>query len=132
MKRMAQIVTVAVVVAFLSVLALGVAAAATQSAAKPAVVNGELIDMGCYVGHMAKGEKHAECATKCISGGMPMGVLTAKGQVYLLTMDHDNPDAYNKAKEFAGKQVKVTGPMHVRSGIKSIDVGSVEAVASAK
>lgn len=132
MKRTNLILTLALA-ACLSLLALGVALAAESHAGgKPSVVSGELVDMGCYIGHMAKGEKHTDCAAKCVSGGMPMGVLTSGGKLYLLTMDHDNPDAYNKAKDFAGKQVKVTGPTHVRNGINTIDVVSAETVAMAK
>ncbi len=97
-----------------------------MAAAKPAVTVGELVDMGCYVGHGAKGEKHTDCAAKCIAGGMPMGVLTSSGQLYVLAMDHTNPDPYNKAKDMAGKQVKVGGPVHVRNGVKTIDVMSAE------
>lgn len=134
MKRTTRILTAAAVAACLSLFALGVALAANdhEHGGKPSVVNGELVDMGCYIGHMAKGEKHADCAAKCVSGGMPMGLLTSAGKLYLLTMDHANPDAYNKAKDFAGKQVKVTGPTHVRNGINTIDVVSAEMVAMAK
>lgn len=133
MKRMALILTVAIAAACLTILGLGIAMAAGEHAGgKPSVVSGELVDMGCYIGHMAKGEKHSDCAAKCVSGGMPMGVLTSAGKLYLLTMDHANPDAYNKAKDFAGKQVKVTGPTHVRNGINTIDVVSAEALAMAK
>lgn len=134
MKRTTRILTAAVVAACLSLFALGVALAANDHGhgGKPSMVSGELVDMGCYIGHMAKGEKHADCAAKCVSGGMPMGVLTSAGKLYLLTMDHANPDAYNKAKDFAGKQVKVTGPTHVRNGINTIDVVSAEVVAMAK
>ena len=58
MKRMAVILAVALTLA----LAMGVALAANEhaAAAKPSVVSGELVDMGCYIGHMAKGEKHSE------------------------------------------------------------------------
>ena len=133
MKRISLILTLAIAVACLTTLGLGIAMAADMhGGGKPTTLSGELVDMGCYIGHMAKGEKHADCAAKCVSGGMPMGVLTSAGKLYLLTMDHANPDAYNKAKEFAGKQVKITGPTHVRNGVNTIDVVSAETVAMAK
>ncbi|HET7497944.1 MAG TPA: hypothetical protein VFM00_06565 [Candidatus Eisenbacteria bacterium] len=132
MKRTTLILTVAIAAACLA-FALGTALAAdVHAGGKPTTLSGELVDMGCYIGHMAKGEKHADCAAKCVSGGMPMGVLTSSGKLYLLTMDHANPDAYNKAKDFAGKQVKITGPTHVRNGVNTIDVVSAETVAMAK
>jgi hypothetical protein len=92
-----------------------------KAEAKTANVTGEVIDTGCYMAHGATGEKHASCATKCIAGGMPMGLLTDAGTLYLITMNHDNPDAYNKLKEMAAKKVVVTGVTHERSGMKAID-----------
>jgi len=115
------------------VFALGVGAEDTKgakAAAKTMTVKGELVDMGCYVGHGAKGEKHKDCATKCIAGGMPMGLLTDKGKLYLLTLNHDNADPYNKAKEMASSMVEVTGQVSTRNGVSAIDVTDVKPVAA--
>lgn len=131
MRRFALLFAVVVAVACLWI---GIAPAANEHSAaaeKQSTVTGELVDMGCYTGHMAKGEKHADCAAKCIAGGMPMGVLTSSGKLYLLTMDHASPDAYNKAKDFAGKSVKITGATHTRNGVNTIEVVSAEEVAMA-
>ena len=95
---------------------------------KPAVLTGEIVDTGCYLGHAARGAQHAECAMKCVNGGMPMGLLTAKGAVYLITMNHDNPDAFNKLKTMVGKTVAVTGAVMTRCGMKGIDVTSFKPV----
>lgn len=99
--------------------------------AKMTEITGELVDMGCYVGHSAKGEKHSECATKCIAGGMPMGLLSANGRIFLLTMDHANPDAYNKVKKMAGKRVTVSGSRHEKNGIVTLDVVTASIAAPA-
>jgi hypothetical protein len=119
-----------IVFAMLAGLSIGAAQTASadskHAAAKMSEITGELVDMGCYVGHAAKGEKHAECAAKCIAGGMPMGLVTANGRIYLLTMNHANPDPYNKAKEMAGKRVKVSGPVREKGGIKTLDVVMAE------
>jgi hypothetical protein len=93
-------------------------------------IRGEVVDTGCYLGHAAKGEKHIACATKCINQGMPMGLLTSEGTLYLLTMNHDNPDPYNQIKEMAGKTVAVTGEVMERSGMKGIDVAAFKPVAT--
>ena len=92
-------------------------------------ITGEVVDMGCYLGHGAKGEGHIACATKCINNGMPMGLLTSDGKLFLLTMNHDNPDPYNKIKEMAGKTVAVTGAAMARSGMSAIDVTDFKPVA---
>ena len=117
--------------AILLTLASGVAwAQAHESQAgkappKSRTLTGEIVDMGCYLGREAKGADHRSCALKCVAGGMPMGLLTADGSLYLLTMNHENADAYNKAKEMAGLAVEVTGPVFERDGIKALDLVSI-------
>lgn len=100
-------------------------------AAAPASITGEVVDTGCYLGHAAKGEKHIGCATKCIANGMPMGLLTDKGELYLLTLNHDNADPYNALKKMAGKMVTVSGAVNERGGMRGIDVTSFKAAAAA-
>ncbi len=119
-------------IAAVAVLALG--AYADQAAMKKNPVKtltGELVDTGCYLDHGAHGEKHIGCATKCIAGGMPMGLLTKDGTLYLLTLNHENADPYNQLKEMAGKMVSVTGAVMTRSGMKGIDVTEAKLVAEA-
>jgi hypothetical protein len=94
-------------------------------------LTGELVDTGCYLGHGAKGEKHIDCATKCIANGMPMGLLTADGTLYLITLDHENADPYNALKNMAGKTVTVTGTVMTRNGMKGIDVTEAKEAAAA-
>jgi hypothetical protein len=88
-------------------------------------VRGEVVDMGCYLGHGAKGADHVSCATKCLAQGMPMGILTSNGTLYLVTLDHDNADPYNDLKGMAGKDVTVTGELLTRSGMKAITATTV-------
>ena len=124
---MKVLLIVLAMVACLTGLAVGIAMAnqGHTAPAKTVEYTGELVDMGCYVGHTAKGEKHSECAAKCIAGGMPMGLLSANGRIFLLTMDHANPDAYNKVKKMAGKRVTVSGSRHEKNGIVTLDVVTV-------
>ena len=116
-------------------LAVAVAAMAETKAAKPApkpvTLKGELVDMGCYVSHEAKGEKHKGCATKCVAGGMPMGLLTADNKLYLLTLDHENADPYNQAKDLMSAMVEVTGIVSERGGARIIDVTGLKEVQAA-
>ena len=88
-------------------------------------ITGEVVDMGCWLGHAARGEKHISCATKCLAQGMPMGLLTSNGTLYLITLDHDNADPYNSLKDMAGKNATVTGELMTRSGMKAIVASTV-------
>jgi len=98
--------------------------------AAPMSITGEVVDAGCYLGHGERGPKHAECAKQCVAGGMPMCLLTSDGSVYLLTMNHENPDPYNKLKTMPGKMVTVTGAVMMRGGMNAIDVASMKGMVS--
>jgi len=58
----------------------------------PLTLSGEIVDSKCYLGVMNPGEGkvHRDCATRCISGGVPVAfVLNSKdqsGSVYFLQM----------------------------------------------
>jgi len=122
----------------LGALAVAVAAIAdtketkvAKAVPKPVTLKGELVDMGCYVSHGAMGEKHKGCATKCVAGGMPMGLLTSDNKLFLLTLNHDNPDPYNKAKGMMAAMVEVTGMVAERDSIRILDVTDVKSAAAA-
>ena len=111
-------------------IVLAMSAQADQPSKHPStVVTGELVDTGCYLGHSSKGQSHAECAAMCISEGMPMGVLTQKGKLYLVTMNHESPDAFKKLKKMAGKNVAVTGHLYTRAGMTAIEIDSFKPAA---
>lgn len=121
------------IILLVSVALLGVslqAGAHEMHKHKASTLTGEVVDTGCYLGHAARGADHVGCATKCINGGMPMGLLTGKGTLYLITMNHDNPDAYNRLKGMAGKRVTVRGEIMTRGGTRGIDVTAFKPVAS--
>jgi hypothetical protein len=104
---------------------------AAKAAPKPVTLKGELVDMGCYVSHDARGEKHKGCATKCVAGGMPMGLLTSDNKLYVLTVNHDNADPYNQAKDLMSAMVEITGVVSERGGARIIDVTELKATAAA-
>ena len=85
-------------------------------------VQGEVVDLACYMGHQAMGKKHKDCAEMCIKGGMPIGLVTDKGDVYLMLEDHTNKEAYQSLKGMAGDQVKVLGDLHKRGRLEAIIV----------
>jgi hypothetical protein len=103
-------------------------AGAAHAAVVSKTVTGEVVDLSCYLGHGGKGAGHKECAANCIANGGPMGLLTSKGVLYVLTMNHDNADAYNQAKKHAGDPVKVSGPITTRNATRALEVNSVVAM----
>ena len=87
-------------------------------------VQGEVLDMACYMAHEGQGAKHKKCADKCIQGGAPLGLLTKEGQVYLLVEDHASPKPYAQIKGWAAEQVRVEGKVYERGGVRAIVVQS--------
>lgn len=86
--------------------------------------SGKLIDLACYLpkGNMAHGDRHFKCSLRCADAGMPMGLLTNSGKVYLLFPDHDDTTAYHQAKGMMHQSVNITGFAVERSGLHAISV----------
>jgi len=97
-----------------------------HDAPKGVTVQGEILDMACFVAHDGKGPKHAACAAKCLKDGQPMGLLAKDGTVYLLFGDHEDTSAFVKTKELVAKNVEIAGEAANRDRIKGIIVKSVK------
>ena len=89
-------------------------------------VQGEIVDLACYMAKGSKGAAHKQCAQMCAKKGVPIGVLTDAGEVYLLLDDHNNPDPYDAAKKLAGDRAEVTGKKFSKQGIASIVVSAAK------
>lgn len=89
-------------------------------------VQGEVVDMACYMSKGSKGAAHKACAVLCAKKGVPIGLLTDAGELYLLLDDHNNPDPYDDAKKLAGERAEVTGKKYAKQGVASIVVASVK------
>ncbi len=96
---------------------------AATEAKKGDKITGEVVDVTCFANHDAKGEKHAACASKCLSAGMPAGIL-ADGKLYIVTMkDHTAPSA--KLAAWAGKEVVATGSHIEKDGTHIFEIDTV-------
>lgn len=91
-------------------------------------VQGEIVDMACYMSHDGKGEKHKKCAEMCIKGGSPIGLLTENGKVYLLVEDHANQQPYLSLRELAAEQARTTGAYRNKGGVQAIVVAKSEKI----
>lgn len=82
-------------------------------------VTGEVLDMACYLDHGASGEKHAGCAEKCISSGLPVGLKSTDGMVYLLIGEHKPANA--ELAQYAAKTITVKGKFVNRDGMNLLE-----------
>jgi hypothetical protein len=92
-------------------------------------LTGELVDTKCYFGVMrpAVGKVHRGCAVRCLSGGIPPGLLVRNGNesstVYLLE-DRDGL-AVKLDPEWAGRNLHVRGIVEKRANLWSLRVESM-------
>ena len=113
--------------ALASLVGLAPAVAAPRAGAQEAVtVSGEVVDLACYLSKGSKGKRHKQCAELCAKKGLPLGVLTDGGDVYLVIEDHDDPAPYEKVKELAGERVTVSGKKFVKGGVQSVLVAETK------
>jgi len=82
-------------------------------------VTGEVLDMACYLDHGAQGDKHAGCAQKCISSGLPVGLKGTDGTTYLLIGEH--MPANQELAQYAAKTITVKGKLVSRDGLNLLE-----------
>jgi hypothetical protein len=109
--------------AYLNSMVIGIAFAIPVMAADKeegaTTVKGEVLDMACYLDHGASGEKHAGCAEKCISSGLPVGIKDASGKVYFVIGEHKPMNS--ELAPYAGKEVTLKGKLATRDGINLLE-----------
>ena len=81
-------------------------------------ITGEIVDMMCYVDHNASGSKHAECGTKCIKNGGPVGIVS-DGKAYLVVGAHKPMN--DELAPLAGKTVTLRGKLANNGGISLLE-----------
>jgi hypothetical protein len=114
-----RIATGSVLVGF---LALGLAWPATAKAQEDVTVQGEIVDLACYLPKGSRGPAHKSCAQMCAKRGAPIAVLTDAGDLYLLVDDHNDPEPYQAAKKLAGDRAEIKGNKYSRQGMAGIVV----------
>jgi hypothetical protein len=93
-------------------------------------VTGEVLDVACYFDDGGSGPDHAACARMCIASGLPVGIKTKEGKVYVLIGKQEPPSAQPAAKHetlndqlapYAGKIVTVNGTIVTKEGVNVIE-----------
>ena len=110
----------------LAIVAAALAWSPPARAQDEVTVQGEIIDMACYMAKGSHGAAHKACAQMCAKKGVPVGVLTDGGELYLLLDDHNDPDPYDNARKLAGARAEVSGKKFSKQGVASIVVGRVK------
>jgi len=122
--RKLLIVLAAAALALLAVAAF----AGDKEEAKTVTLEGEILDMYCFMNHpdTGQGADHAKCATKCIQKGLPIGLKVGDDVYLIIGKDHES--ASDLVAEFAGMQSRVTGMVVEHHGMKAFEIVSIEKI----
>lgn len=97
---------------------------------QPITVEGEVVDMFCYISRhkgSGKGPEHAACTNACIRSGGAVGFATNDGELYVLINKTSTPIKARVAG-LAGRKVKVTGSKIERDDVEAIMVDKIERI----
>ncbi len=90
-------------------------------------LQGEILDMTCFLHKGSKGRRHRACAEMCAEKGLPIGILTDADEVFLLIEDHDDPAAYAAAAKLAGHKAALKGKKYSKGAVAAIMVTEAKA-----
>jgi hypothetical protein len=125
-SRIAQLAAAILISASLTVLLMKWSEHRNRPAAsaQEIVVTGEVLDMTCYIASNLSGPAHAECARICIKNGLPAGIKTQDGKVYLLTSE-PGQSINAQVADYAAKIVTIKGKQSVRDGFAQLQVEEI-------
>lgn len=109
----------------------GMSAAASSQAAegKRVRITGEVIDSWCYLTEIMYplGTAHHQCAVWCAAGGIPVGIKSDDGKVYMvLKIGDDSASVANPALlKIQSHKVTADGDLYVRDGMNYLLVSRV-------
>ena len=92
-------------------------------------LQGTVVDMHCYVTHGLHDAGHTSCSNACIARGVPAGFLADDGTLYVL-FDEKPFSVKEKVAGLADVPARLTGTPVVRSGIRGLQIKTIERLAS--
>ena len=116
------------VFALLALIPLTLAAQAHEAAAGTEMtITGQVIDLNCYVTNGASGAGHKACASGCSKAGVPLGILSSDGTIYMPVSSKPGDPQNAKLSAFSEGNVKVTGIHRMSHGLHTIEIKTVAA-----
>lgn len=93
------------------------------------VLTGELVDTKCYLGVMrpAVGKVHRACAVRCLSGGVPPGLLVQdkSGSQIAVPLVGDNGGRISVDPQWAARTLTVEGTLEIVDGLPLLKTGLI-------
>ena len=115
---------VAAIIVLATTMSSAVSAGA-QPKGERITVTGEAVDMWCYLEGGDRGAAKKACATACAKAGNAIGVIDAKGNLYLAAGLKDHQPAQALLVDRMNEPVTVTGTLVRKDGVQMIYIESV-------
>jgi hypothetical protein len=90
-------------------------------------ITGQVVDLNCFTTNGASGAGHKACAQACAKAGVPLGVLSSDGTIYVPVSSKPGDPQNSKLEPFIEGKVKVTGLHRMASGLHTIEIKTVSA-----
>ena len=97
-----------------------------QPKGERATVRGEVVDLWCYLEGGDRGPEKKQCATACAKAGNPIGILDAKGNLYVAAGLKDHQSAQALLVNKMSDEVSVTGTVVKKGGVQMIYIDTVK------
>src|SRR6266536_3406101 len=114
------------VVAALAVVVLTAVVGFAQPKGATVTIKGEAVDLWCYMEGGDRGPAKKECATACAKAGNAIGIVDAKGNVYVISAFEDHKSSRDLLIAKMNEQVTATGTLVTKGGTKMLFIKSVQ------
>jgi len=97
-----------------------------QPKGERATIRGEVVDLWCYLEGGDRGPSKKDCATACAKAGNPIGILDARGNLYVAAGLKDHEPAQAILINRMSDVVTVSGTVVKNGGVQMIYVDAVK------
>jgi hypothetical protein len=115
-----------VTVYMLALLIGGTRFLSAQPKGEHATITGEVVDLWCYLEGGDRGPAKKDCAVACAKAGNPIGVLDAKGNLFVTAGLKDHQPAQSVLLTRMGDQVTIIGTVVKKGGVQMLYVDYVK------
>ena len=89
-------------------------------------LKGEVVDLWCYLEGGDHGADHKQCAIACAKAGNPIGLVTEKGDIYVMMGMKDHQPGKDVLIGKMADTVTVEGTLVKKGGIQVVYVSAVK------
>jgi len=110
----------------LLLLGFGSTVALAEPQGETVKVKGEVVDLWCFLEGGDHGADHKACGVACAKAGNPIGLLTEKGELYVMMGMKDHQPGREVLIDKMAETVAVEGTLVKKGGVQVIYVSSVK------